>query len=267
MINLHRIVIIIIIIIMINKKKKEEDGDDLLVGRRLSHSRLSWEIGLFHIFDPTNTLGIHIFHSPAKPFRNFLIQIKTKIDLMLWLNVWTEIFKPNNRPTNKILHSPLNLWFRTYHYHTQFEDNNNDFFGGMMMNSVEEDESTSNSLWSSFPVGDVTTYYAWDTTWSYCLHCNRTESRTIWCTGVLLSCWFHWSLVYCDVVLCKTLPLSVAESRWPPQVGPCKNLIHLPHLSQWIVTGTLFTRLENVTIELSQKLFSFSPIHQCTTEA
>ena len=115
MINIQRIVIIIIIIMINNKKKEEEDGDDLLVGRRLSHSRLSWEIGLFHIFDATNTLGIHIFHSPAKPFRNFLIQIKTKIDLMLWLNVWTEIFKLKNRATNVILQSPLNIWFKTHY--------------------------------------------------------------------------------------------------------------------------------------------------------
>ena len=58
-----------------------------------------------------------------------------------------------------------------------------------------------------------------------------------------------------NVSQCRTPPLSVAESSWPPQVGArCKNQIHLSHLSQGIVIVTLLSSLQNMTILLTKEL-------------
>ena len=90
-----------------------------------------------------NFVGIHIFHS-GKPRRNFLIQISSKIYLTL---------KEKGSEARKVC---------MIRYFFLFLDEMRRRGGGVL--------PPSNSLWSSFPVGDVTTCSAWDTTWSYSLH-------------------------------------------------------------------------------------------------
>ena len=65
--------------------------DDLLVGRRLSRSLSSHEKSFTSLSRRTNTLRNSHLSLPAKPFWNFLIQIKTKIGLTLGLNGGTEV--------------------------------------------------------------------------------------------------------------------------------------------------------------------------------
>ena len=62
--------------------------DDLLVGRRLSPSH---EKSFISLSRRTNTLRNSHLSLPAKPFWNFLIQIKTKIGLTPGLNGGAEM--------------------------------------------------------------------------------------------------------------------------------------------------------------------------------
>ena len=119
----------------------EKTCDDLLVGRRLF---LHLRVGLFHIFDP-----------PAQLCRNSHLSFR---QTLLEFSHSDQLQDISHTQGKKGQRRGKFVWLDIF----LFLDERRRRGGGVL--------PPSNSLWSSFPVGDVTTCSAWDTTWSYSLH-------------------------------------------------------------------------------------------------